>query len=216
MRNFESKGFAETSHEDFMDLGKLLGMTPQQAESIANKEILSAYEFARNDLGVDFNAPMGTKYFNNEVPANDLEAMVLTNMAASKPIWELEGVQDREIEDYWNKSMVERAVFNRRANVIRYAAFLWHIQRVPATSIEDAQKMARDFQNRICPGYDMAHPKYFEDSPCHPLPYEVMERVNRFFIAEVMNFGFEGIANRLGDDCFNGYARKLIKAGELG
>ena len=200
-----------------VEFGETLGMNQEEAETVAKKELNAAIDYAERDMGLYFDSPMGTMYLNRNSPVSEEEKVTFELLRGAATLWASQNVRDDDVLWLWDLSMIERAIELKMVNVLRYACYLNYLKNHVHASLEDGQKNAGAEVARVCPSFDLLHPKYFVNTRCAPLPYELIYVVINWYMAHFKSLGgFEGISELVGqDDCLNGIARDALAAGSM-
>jgi len=212
----QGEGFKDAAIQKWSKLGESLGMNASQAEQIATREFLRAVDYARRDMGVDFDSKMGTKFFGDVRPVGDDERITLQLIQECAPLWSKENVSEEDALWFWNLSMIDRALSLRLPHIFRWACFLDYCRRSPGEVTEEVKKRATALTDRIVPSFDLLHPKYYQDSRCHPLPWELIYRASDWYLELVLAFDFVSLESSIApSDCVNGLIRDHLASGTL-
>jgi hypothetical protein len=218
MRQADLDQLIKTAQVTWTEVATSLGMSKEAANQLAKRELNGVLEDAAGDRGgVLFDEPLGTKWVKGKDPSNADEKAIMATIQACSVNFEREKVGLEDVMWLWDLSHVERFIEIRSVNVIRYAIFVHLLQTGGSfDSIEQGAEKVGLLVQKYAPSYDMCHPSYYKQDPCHPLPYELSYVVNNWYLQTLAKKGLDGLAEMAGSsDCVNAEARRLRKAGKI-
>ncbi|MBD3286984.1 hypothetical protein GF359_10055 [candidate division WOR-3 bacterium] len=181
---------------------EMMGMNQKQARKSFRQLYEKAKKDAEKEKTTDLPVNLGDLLLQREV--NDKKVKKVLDKKRK------EGVTDDDIKWWWNMSDIARRLMVKVDEVFIYTLYL-KFTKEEGLSPEEANRKVR--MNR--PIFGNPDDARFARGKDRPLPDELRNRVNAFFIAEAAKDpeGFKKAAKACSS--FNAFVRKQIKAGNL-
>jgi hypothetical protein len=218
MRQADLDQLIAMAQKTWTEIAISLGLSDEVAGQLVKRELNGVLEDAAGDRGgVLFDEPLGTKWVKGKEPSNSDEKAIMATIQACSVNFEREKVGLEDVMWLWDLSHVERFVEIRTVNIIRYAIFVYLLENGGSfDSFEQGAEKVGVLVHKYTPSFDMCHPSYYKQDPCHPLPYELSYVVNNWYLQTLAAKGLDGLSEMAGaSDCVNAEARRLRKAGKI-
>ncbi|MBM4147186.1 MAG: hypothetical protein FJ240_13100 [Nitrospira sp.] len=182
-------------------LQSALGMPLSDATAAVNDMLKQAEEEALREGTADLPENFGDKLLESEALDENIRSLLGKRRA--------EGARDEDIRWWWNMDEIERRMTIKYDNMLKKAQFQKLVNQPGMDKTEAVKNFRKNYPLFGIPGDSLS-----ADTD-GPLPYELMERVNRFF-ERISKEEPERLQQEIADSpTMNAFLRRELRAGNL-
>jgi hypothetical protein len=218
MNQQDVKAYQKKTLEIWMAVGAAIGQSSLRTSEIANQLLERAVEEAvKLPGGISHDSPLGTMWVKEKSPRDEIDSHYLKLIQTCSVNYEREGVTADDVMWFWDLSTIEREVEIQSINFIRMAVFYHYIENGGSfTNFDEAAAYSAKIVEKYVPSFDRCLPSVFKDNPSHPLPWELISTVSKWYLAGLAKYGLNGIEEITGrSGSANEEARRLVKSGAI-